>query len=679
MRLRIRKLQVRVLTDSGRAGAEFTFPDGLVVLQSLAPGGASSNTVGKSSLLNGILYALGLEGMLGPGHDVPLPHAFTDWLEIDGETHRVLESRIALEIEGVDQQVLTIERAIKGSESRALVKTWGGSVLGEGQGRAKRRDFFVRQGGAAKRERGFHRFLEEFIGWELPVVPRYRDDPEKLYMEAIWPLLYVEQKQGWSVIEGRFPTYLGIKQMGSRAIEFLLALDAYELSAQRVSLSAAEAALRAEWDAHRRSADQLAGRINAIVENLPAQPTGDWPPPVEPRVVVPRGDGWLPIREVLTSIAEELHQLEESELPRVENVMDETETALAAEETRRAALDRSHEARVADLEAERSQLESIEEKIDFTEADLQKHKDLLKLKGLGSDEAFRVGDGACPTCHQELRDSLMSLPSDQEVMTLADNVGFLQDQLSTFRFMQANGERAVEAKERAVAAGIGELEDVRTRIRDLKRTLVSDGRLPSQAALRTRMQLEARIEELERAAEDVRREISALAHVADKWREVQKSRAHLPTGELSEADREKIDRFRDVFIDQLRSYGLRSLDPSSLEISFDNYRPTHQGIDLQFDLSGSDTIRTIWAYRLALLQVRKLFPTNHPGLLVVDEPGQQEVTSVSVEAFFKRCLEASEDSQILVATSEEKHVVEKALAGEDAHVIELRGFVLSWL
>lgn len=671
MRLRVRRLRLHVLTENGAVAQDIVFPDGCVVLQSV-------NTVGKSSVLNSILYALGLEGMLGPSHDVPLPHAFTDWIEVDEENHVVLESRVLLEIEGEESSVLTVERAIKGNESRHLIKAWSGALLSNPETSAKRTDFFVRQPGAAKRSRGFHSFLESFIGWTLPTVPRYREDPEKLYMEAVWPLLYVEQKQGWSVIEGRFPTYLGIKQMSSRAIEFLLALDAYDLSTQRVSLAAGEARLRSEWDSLRREIDRIARTVNGVVENLPSSPTGDWPPAIRPRLVLPRGDEWVPISEERARLGEEGRLLAESELPRVENVIEEAERELSRAEERHAQVEREHEIRVADLEAERSQLASLVEKIQSTEADLQKHKDLRRLRDLGSDEALSLAEGTCPTCHQTLDDSLIPGPADQAVMGLDDNIAFLSDQLSAFQFMRSGSEHAVSAKERSVSAGMAELEELRRQIRDLRRTLVSDGRLPSRAAMQKQLTIERRLEEFEAVEEQVARELDAFAHLAEQWRDLQVSRSRLPPGELSSNDRAKLDVFRELLVEQVARYGLRSLDADSLDLSPDNYRPTHAGIDLQFDLSASDLIRTIWAYRLGLLEVGKRLQTNHPGLLIFDEPGQQEMASDSLREFLATCNRVAEGNQIIVATSEELGVVGEALEGTEAELLRFDDFILGW-
>jgi hypothetical protein len=59
----------------------------------------------------------------------------------------------------------------------------------------------VREAHAATSERGFHKRLTEFLGWTLPLAPRFNDVDCPLYLETIFPLLYVEQKLGW----GRLP------------------------------------------------------------------------------------------------------------------------------------------------------------------------------------------------------------------------------------------------------------------------------------------------------------------------------------------------------------------------------------------------------------------------------------------------------------------------------------------
>jgi hypothetical protein len=91
--LRLRTLELRVVTGDGVFGRVLRFGEGLTILH-------ADNSAGKSTCLQSIIYALGLEGMFGPSHDVPLPHAMTDWIETaQGGRLPVLESQVVLEIE----------------------------------------------------------------------------------------------------------------------------------------------------------------------------------------------------------------------------------------------------------------------------------------------------------------------------------------------------------------------------------------------------------------------------------------------------------------------------------------------------------------------------------------------------------------------------------------------------
>src|SRR3546814_3156151 len=91
--------------------------------------------------------------------------------------------------------------------------------------KAETRQFFVSDGGAFQREDGFLHFLEDFIGWDMPVVRKY-DSPEgKLPLETVFPLFWVEKKTGWSAIPAAIPTYLRVREVHKRAIEFIMDLD----------------------------------------------------------------------------------------------------------------------------------------------------------------------------------------------------------------------------------------------------------------------------------------------------------------------------------------------------------------------------------------------------------------------------------------------------------------------
>src|SRR3546814_6025311 len=66
--------------------------------------------------------------------------------------------------------IVTVHRPVKeaGVDNR-LITVWFGATLTDPDAKAETRQFFVRDGGAFQREDGFLHFLEDFIGWDMPV------------------------------------------------------------------------------------------------------------------------------------------------------------------------------------------------------------------------------------------------------------------------------------------------------------------------------------------------------------------------------------------------------------------------------------------------------------------------------------------------------------------------------
>ena len=252
--LRIRHLLIHINTDKGVFGTKQNFADGLNIIR-------AENWAGKSQLVQSIMYALGMEGMQGPSHAVPLAHAMTDYLEFKEKgkdlTAKVIDSMVSLEIESGNGKFLTVQRAIAGDRNKNLMTVYEGRAITKKEALGTARDYFVREGGAAVNELGFHRRLKDFIGWDLPMAPRFNEPDCPLYMETIFPLLYVEQKLGWGRIPARYPTWFGIRDVGRRTVEFLLGLEAYATAIERAAVNEEIKRLRREWQTHEpRPSDQ---------------------------------------------------------------------------------------------------------------------------------------------------------------------------------------------------------------------------------------------------------------------------------------------------------------------------------------------------------------------------------------------------------------------------------------
>src|SRR3546814_14573013 len=84
-----------------------------------------------STCMQAMLYALGLEKMLSPRREVPLPHAMTTYLRCDDESQiDISQSWVELEIENGAGNIVTVHRPVKeaGVDNR-LITVWFGATL----------------------------------------------------------------------------------------------------------------------------------------------------------------------------------------------------------------------------------------------------------------------------------------------------------------------------------------------------------------------------------------------------------------------------------------------------------------------------------------------------------------------------------------------------------------------
>ena len=106
MNLKVRHLRLRVQTGQGMFGADIPFSNGLMVVR-------AENSRGKSTAVQSILFALGLERMITTQPASALTSAMRDRLIYDPDTKAetaVVSSRVSVSIEGVNGEVATVTR-----------------------------------------------------------------------------------------------------------------------------------------------------------------------------------------------------------------------------------------------------------------------------------------------------------------------------------------------------------------------------------------------------------------------------------------------------------------------------------------------------------------------------------------------------------------------------------------
>lgn len=457
--MRIRRLQIRVTTADGLHGTTIDFPDGLVLLW-------ADNTMGKSTCLKAVLYALGMEAMLTASHvDVPLTPAVMSCIETEDKRElKVLESEVLLEIENPDQKRMAIRRTIKGTRDIHLVTVWAGPALTEPEGAFACSDYYVARPGAATQERGFHQLLAGFLGWTLPEVPTFDGHQCPLYLQCIFPFAFVEQTRGWSSLQPPLPTQFRIRELHRRSVEFILDLDAYRIASERLRLREEAESISRHWENLVGSCGTIAMAINGVVHSVPAKPVAQWPPAVKPSLLVPRNDAWLSAGQAIEQEEAELQRLLNEEIPRVAEV-----TAIVAAQLNEVERDlKSKEAltaRVLDaMTLERAEVEAVNARLGALDEDLRRNKEVQVLRKMGSSAIPNLSQGRCPACQQAVPDSLAALRPGQAVMSLDENIKFLNDQRRTFAGVLSNARKVIEARAQQLAQLRSEVADLRCRI-----------------------------------------------------------------------------------------------------------------------------------------------------------------------------------------------------------------------
>lgn len=116
--MRIERVALRATTTEGTVAYETDLGPGLNVL-------AAPNSFGKSTVLQAIVYGLGLEGMLSASHALPVGPAMTTVVDLpDGVREQVVESYVELDL--ANNWVFRYECGFLREKSRPIALRHGG-------------------------------------------------------------------------------------------------------------------------------------------------------------------------------------------------------------------------------------------------------------------------------------------------------------------------------------------------------------------------------------------------------------------------------------------------------------------------------------------------------------------------------------------------------------------------
>ncbi|CAD6491086.1 MAG: hypothetical protein DIAAKJNI_00057 [Candidatus Argoarchaeum ethanivorans] len=650
MKLRINAFMVTLATNKGPYRAKALFDGGLNVIR-------AENTSGKSALMNGMLYALGLEILVGKwGVEATKPVLWGTG-DYDSRTFNVLESFVEIEIANASGEVVTVRRQVKGDMNKRLIEVVHGPIV---TGRREKQHlvehFFVSIEGAAQRERGFHHFLAEFLELELPIVKKFKGSDVPLYVECIAPLMFIEQIRGWSGIQATLRQSFGIRNVAKLAVEYILGLDVIENEKQRTQISEEANQIREDWRGVRELMSQIAFQAGGRLMNVLARP-----------VIVLSDEPWIAISGDGEDVTLDDFLVAKRSLL-IESSSEETAGALGNEELE-IKLEAQEDALLvaqaglsqlrSNIRAEEDELRKLQSRLDFIKTDIQRNKDVKRLHDFGAEAGLSLVQDRCPTCNQSIKDSL--IPTESTVMGIEENIKFLKTELDAVKLLISSEEERLARLQGRKARESQIVTNLRATIRDLRSDLLGS-RDFSVAAIREQVHLQEEITKLEHLRDDFEGQLGRLRDAAERWQENRARHSELPDDYFSEEDKGKLDALSECFAKNVQRFGYRSTGVAGLHISEGNYRPVCDEFEVAFGASASDNIRLIWAYTLALLQVSSSHGGKHWGVLLFDEPEQQKMKDASSDALYTEIAQMQrEDSQVIIATSASRDVTSRRL------------------
>lgn len=658
--LQVNRIKVVLDTEDGEYGFDERLLPGLNFIAS------EENTCGKSSILIAIYYCLGLEEIIGGQGEKVLTSAYKNEIKTKDTNLTVLSSGAYLELfNGAD--TITVYRAAK-MEGRGdkLITVYYSPIDDIKNENIIVEDMYVQSKNAAVNRKGFHAFLEKYLGIELPLVSTTEPGERKLYLQLIFAALFIEQKRGWSDIFSGMP-YLGIKDSKKRVVEFLLGLEVNRNEKRRNQLSLTEGEIKNSWKLLNSELLMNSYREGCEVVGIPANP------------IVLEDDFFQNVfvyknqehRELLDDYL--LHLQEDySELvtikPRIIDNYDSLQNELTETEEAIKDMEKVEKDLTSYFYDENMSIKSLSDDLEVIKIDISNNKDAYKLKNLGTNLECLTAIDECPICHQRIQDSLLPIQSEYGVMSIEENIKHLNAQKEMLEF-------ALEGHKQHKKELDMQIQDVRERVRGLRRLaksirsdLYSVNEDLSETVVYKKIELQQKIESLIKFKGYINEIVKKYKNLSEDWKDYLDKKDKLPTKSLSEGDSEKLAFLKKNFVTNLTEFGYKSVtNLQRVEISPETYLPITERFDMKFDSSASDNVRAIWAYTIALLQTSAMMGGNHPGILIFDEPDQHSIIMKDLKMFFDSIINLLGSHQVIIGITIKEQYIKKAIEEIDNH------------
>jgi hypothetical protein len=600
------------------------------------------NSIGKSSILTGIVYCLGGEKIFGvTALQSPFKPEFNSLIN----NKKVVNSSCLLEINN-GEETISISRDIMGENKNICVVKF--CKLEDFEKEESLKKYIINSKGVFT-EDGFGKFLFDFLGWEIVQVPQF-DEGEKspLYFENLLPLFFIEQKRGWSQIQSTQTTQYGIRDVKKISFEYLLNLDLFK-----------NHMIELEQKSHQQKINRLRLELNIrqdeILSDLNAQVKD------EKIKVTKEGYGVMEISSLIETLEKEYDKLKEGfvYLEKQKNTNGDSN-----EKSRNELLEISS---LRKLQFDK--VKSLKQEINIYESNLQriiinkrKNNQLKKINEIVNFPRISF----CPSCHSPLSIQgedccILCGTKEFKISSPEENLAFLEDEEKSFKLILQKKQDKLMLEEKS-------LKILKNREKSIKEEL--------DYRLRTYMGKDMeKMRQYSFKMDDLFKDIRGYKEALNKWAGLDITREAIQEQEIiidlfkskikkhveSKEDNEKFSEFITLFKKDLGSLGFLG---DKQEIIKDirlnkeyNYFPYVPTYDLYNGSSSSDNIRLMIAYHLSLmkLSLNANFKARFPSLLIFDEPQQQNLDKETVVNLLNNLSSIeSDDWQIILTTYKTK-------------------------
>lgn len=612
------------------------------------------NTSGKTTLVECLFYALGMEELIeGKQGNVTLDKAVKKqflYTEQDGNQCEwsVKESFVRIQLSNTNEKTITIKRKIVSADNRLdIMYVWESPIMTDME-HDNCREYYIhkRDDHNQDHKEGFYALLAEFADLPIIHVPARNTDKTTLYMQTVFTTSYIEQKRGWSDFFANIRSY-NIINPKQKVVEYIMDYKTNDELVDSIKLKAKRKELESFWETKVTALKNYLAYNGLYTDSLQTEIKKQEKSLDELRLVV-RNES-IEISTYVDRLKQRIEELENKQKSSQSGNGNEYYLAVI----------RKYEQHVEDYKnycieivTEADKLDNIREQLKYIDNEVKRYDSLCRVNNIITTLDVKI----CPTCHQHLP-SDMTTQSALTSSQIQDSKNMLMMQRSFLMPMMKRLEKALKNKEQNKL-----YLDMQLRKEKEEVKMIASQNNIDLYPLSTSEQFElvdcktkvATLDEVERNTQEKIKQLNLIRNnyiqICGKIKEIGNiEEKELPTAKMLSAFRELLRKFNYTSNNIVNEVFFKDENTTYKYLPVVKHGADNEE-EIRADSSASDFIRSIWAYYLTLLTESK----RHPGFLVMDEPCQHSMKEESLQHLFEYCASITDKQTILFCSSQPK-------------------------